>query len=83
MGIIIDFYEWKKKKADEEAEREIIKVRNLSNELSGYLDEIHSTNKTGSHYVSEEFDEWTKKAVKVMLEKLSSYKKWPIDSTDM
>jgi len=81
MAKIIDFYEWKKKKAEEEAESEIKKVRTLRKELTKYLDEIDCSK--SSTYVSEEFDSWTRKAIQVMLEALNRQKKWPIDSTDM
>ena len=76
MGELIDLFKWKAKKEREEIEE-------LRKELSEIMDRLEPIDYVPILSVEEEDEEFNSRIVSVWLSILDSYKKWPIDSSDL
>ena len=76
MGELIDLFKWKAKKEREEIEE-------LRKELSEIMDRLEPIDYVPILSVEEEGEEFNSRIVSVWLSILDSYKKWPIDSSDL
>ena len=82
MGILVDLSEWKKKKDEEAHQKELEEIRELSAQVSVYLDELGGI-EIGPYASEEEQDGWSRRMWEVLSPVLDGYSHWPIDSSDM
>jgi len=82
MGDLIDFNNWKKRKAAEAHAAEIEEIRALREELAEYIDGMEEM--SHSPFLSpEDRASWTQRALDLVVTTLDGYSHWPIDSSDM